>query len=151
MTNLMSRLNKAGEKLGKISAVTAMTDITGFGFLGHLFEMAHGSGCSAEILYGKIPLANGVRDLIAQRIFPDATTRNWSSYGDKVQFEKGVNVMEAFTLLPDPQTNGGLLFSVRPGEIENVKSALKIAGDVPEFHLVGTMISKKEKAIYVLP
>jgi selenide,water dikinase len=53
-----------------------------------------------------------VREYISQRIFPDATTRNWNGYSDKVKFEKGVNVMEAFTLLPDPQTNGGLLIAV---------------------------------------
>ena len=98
----MATLNKKGEELGAIKGVTAMTDVTGFGLLGHLIEMVEGSGLSAELYYDKLPVAAGVRDNIAQRIFPDATTRNWNAYSDKVKFENGVNVMEAFTLLPDP-------------------------------------------------
>jgi selenide,water dikinase len=121
MIEQMSALNKIGEELGKINGVTAMTDVTGFGILGHLVEMAEGSGLTAELFYSKLPLAPGVKEYISQRIFPDATTRNWNAYSNKVRFEKGVNVMEAFTLLPDPQTNGGLLFSVRENEVENIK------------------------------
>lgn len=120
----MAALNKAGEALGKIKGVTAMTDITGFGLLGHLTEMAQGSGLTAELYYDKIPVAAGVKDYISQRIFPDATTRNWNSYSDKVKFEKGVNVMEAFTLLPDPQTNGGLLLSADAESAGEVKQVL---------------------------
>ena len=125
MIGQMTTLNKAGEELGKIKGVSSMTDITGFGLLGHLIEMAEGSGLSAEIYYDKIPVAAGVKEYISQRIFPDATTRNWSSYSDKVKFEKGVNVMEAFTLLPDPQTNGGLLVSVKEGSVKEVNRVLK--------------------------
>ena len=121
MINQMITVNTIGELIGEIKGVTAMTDVTGFGFLGHLIEMAEGSGLGAEIYYDKIPVAAGVKEYIVQRIFPDATTRNWSSYGDKVKFEKGVNVMEAFTLLPDPQTNGGLLISVKEDSIEELK------------------------------
>ena len=113
MVKQMSALNKLGEQLGKIKEVTAMTDVTGFGLLGHLIEMVEGSVLTAEISYSKIKVVNGVKDFIKQRVFPDATTRNWNSYHQKVRFEKGVDVMEAFTLLPDPQTNGGLLFSVK--------------------------------------
>ena len=74
----MAALNKKGEELGKIKGVTAMTDVTGFGLLGHLIEMTEGSGLSAELYYDKLPVAEGVRDYITQRIFPDATTRNWN-------------------------------------------------------------------------
>ena len=122
-----------------------MTDVTGFGLLGHLMEMAEGSGLSAEIYYDKLPVAAGVREYIAQRIFPDATTRNWSSYSDKVKFEKGVNVMEAFTLLPDPQTNGGLLVSVKEEAVEAVK---EIIGK--EILPVGRMIAAGEKRVFVM-
>lgn len=141
----LTALNKVGEELGKIKGVTAMTDVTGFGLLGHLMEMAEGSGLSAEIYYDKLPVAAGVREYIAQRIFPDATTRNWSSYGDKVKFEKGVNVMEAFTLLPDPQTNGGLLVSVKEEAVEAVK---EIIGK--EILPVGRMIAAGEKRVFVM-
>lgn len=151
MIKHMTRLNKAGELLGKIPGVTAMTDITGFGFLGHLIEMTSGSSCSAEINYDMVPVAKGVKELIAKRIFPDATTRNWSSYGTEVAFEKGVNVMEAFTLLPDPQTNGGLLFTAKPGSLEEIQTVLKKAGDDTELFAIGRMVPKKEKLIIIHP
>jgi selenide, water dikinase len=141
MIEQMTTLNKMGEELGKINGVTAMTDVTGFGLLGHLIEMAEGSGLSAEIYYNQLPVAAGVKDYIAQRIFPDATTRNWNGYSDKVKFEKGVNVMEAFTLLPDPQTNGGLLVSVREDSLEEVKMILGTP--------VARMIKQNEKIVFV--
>ena len=79
MIRQMATLNKVGAEVGKINGVTAMTDVTGFGLLGHLIEMADGAGLSAEIYYDKIMPIEGVRELIGQRVFPDATTRNWSS------------------------------------------------------------------------
>ena len=149
MIEQMSKLNKIGGELSKIKEVTAMTDVTGFGLLGHLIEMAEGSELSAEISYSKIAVVDGVKDFINQRIFPDATTRNWNSYYEKVRFEKGVNVMEAFTLLPDPQTNGGLLFSV------NEKAKEEVIALLEEFELrnftepIGNFIAKGEKIIEV--
>ena len=151
MIRQMATLNKVGAEVGKINGVTAMTDVTGFGLLGHLIEMADGAGLSAEIYYDKIMPIEGVRELIGQRVFPDATTRNWSSYGDRVKFEKGVNVMEAFTLLPDPQTNGGLLISVKENGAEEVKKLLIKSGLEAFTTPIGKMIEKKEKTILVLP
>jgi selenide,water dikinase len=149
MIKQMTALNKVGEELGKIKGVTAMTDVTGFGLLGHLIELAEGSGLSAEIYYEKIPVAEGVREYIGQRIFPDATTRNWSSYSDKVKFEKGVNVMEAFTLLPDPQTNGGLLFSVKENAVHEVVVLMEKSGLKNFTDPVGRLVTKTEKGIEV--
>jgi selenide,water dikinase len=149
MIEQMTTLNKIGEELGKISGVNAMTDVTGFGLLGHLIEMTEGSGLSAEIYYDKLPVAEGVKDYIAQRIFPDATTRNWNSYSDKVKFEKGVNVMEAFTLLPDPQTNGGLLFSVKEESLEKVRDLLRKWKMENFAEPIGRMIRKNEKVAVV--
>jgi selenide,water dikinase len=152
----LTTLNRIGEELGKIEGVNAMTDVTGFGILGHLIEMAEGSGTSATLNYSKLPLLEGVKEYITQRIFPDATTRNWSSYSDKVKFVQGsspeekVNVMEAFTLLPDPQTNGGLLFSVSPDAVENVKELLKARGLNDHTEAIGKMGAKDEKCVYVL-
>ena len=149
MIQQMAALNIIGEELGKIKGVTAMTDVTGFGLLGHLIEMTEGSGLSAEIYYDKLPIAAGVKEYIAQRIFPDATTRNWNAYSDKVKFEKGVNVMEAFTLLPDPQTNGGLLFSVKKEEVDVVKKLL-LEHKLELFaEPVGEMIAEGEKRVFV--
>jgi len=149
MIGQMIALNKIGEELGKIDGVNAMTDVTGFGLLGHLIEMAEGSELSAEIYYDKIPLAGGVKEYISQRIFPDATSRNWSSYSDKVKFEKGVNVMEAFTVLPDPQTNGGLLISVREKAIAAVTALFK-KNNLEEFATpIGILKKQGEKTVLI--
>jgi selenide,water dikinase len=144
MIEQLTALNNIGEELGKIKAVNAMTDITGFGLLGHLIEMTEGSGLSAEIFYDRMPIITGVKEYISQRVFPDATTRNWSSYGQKVKFEKGVNVMEAFTLLPDPQTNGGLLISVSEEGVDDVK---KLLGSNAFY--IGRMVKVEEKRVWV--
>ena len=151
MIEQMTTLNKIGEELGRITGITAMTDVTGFGLLGHLIEIAEGSELGAEIYYDKIPVTAGVKEYISQRIFPDATTRNWSNYGEKVKFEKGVNVMEAFTLLPDPQTNGGLLFSVNKNSVEKVKEVLTQAGLENFMIPIGKLLPRQEKTVMVLP
>ena len=149
MINQMTQLNKVGELLGKIDGVTAMTDVTGFGLLGHLIEMAEGCNCSAEINYATLPVADGVKEYLSQRIVPDATYRNWNSYSTKTGFEKGVNVMEAFNLLPDPQTNGGLLIAVDPGAVDTVKNLLKEAG-LEKFAVpVGSMKELADKTVFV--
>lgn len=149
MIKHLSTLNKIGESLGKIKGVTAMTDVTGFGLFGHLIEMAEGSNLSVEIFYHKIAVINGAREFIKQRVFPDATTRNWNSYYDKVRFEKGVDVMEAFTLLPDPQTNGGLLFSVKENSNAEVVALLNTEGLNNFIEPIGRFIAKGEKTIEV--
>ena len=143
LINHLTKLNSIGEHLGKIKEVNALTDVTGFGLLGHLIEMAEGSGLSAEINYNAIPKLNGVEAYLKDRIVPDATYRNWNSYSSKVGFGKGVNVMEAFNLLPDPQTNGGLLISVSRAGLESVKALI---GSEP----IGRMIAKGDKVVAVV-
>ncbi len=125
LTAQMSTLNKVGEALGRIKGVHAMTDVTGFGLLGHLIEMAEGSGLSAELYYSKLPVMQGAREYLAQRVIPDATYRNWNSYSSKTAFDAGVNVMEAFSLLPDPQTNGGLLIAVAEEAVKELELVFK--------------------------
>ncbi|MBM3411911.1 MAG: selenide, water dikinase SelD [Bacteroidetes bacterium] len=124
----LTQLNTIGEELGKINGVNAMTDVTGFGLMGHVLEMVGGSGCSAVIDYSQVPLIEGLQAYISQRISPDATSRNWNAYSSKVKFEGGVNVMEAFTVLPDPQTNGGLLISCAPDSLKEVQDLLQARG-----------------------
>ena len=158
MINQMIQLNKIGEALGKIAGVTAMTDVTGFGLLGHLIEIAEGSNCAAEISYAALPVVDGVREYLTQRIVPDATYRNWNSYSTKTSFEKarpddpvgrGVNVMEAFNLLPDPQTNGGLLIAVDEAAVETVKQLLKDNGLENFAQPIGKFIPPAEKTVFV--
>lgn len=147
----LTSLNTVGELFGKIRGVSAMTDVTGFGLAGHLTEMAEGSGLSAELNYSRIGIIENVHEYLSQRIVPDATYRNWNSYFKKISFEKGVNVMEAFSILPDPQTNGGLLISVDPAAVNEVEEVLKQNG-LQEFSTpIGKFIARDEKVIHVLP
>ncbi|MFT3909549.1 MAG: selenide, water dikinase SelD [Ferruginibacter sp.] len=149
MVKQMSSLNKLGEQLGKMQNVTAVTDVTGFGLMGHLIEMAEGANLSAELYYSKVKVIEGAKEYLAQRIVPDATFRNWNSYSSKVSFEKGVNVMEAFSLLPDPQTNGGLLFSVKEIAVDEIKKLLETEGFEDFVEPVGKFTMKREKVVEV--
>jgi selenide,water dikinase len=130
--------------------VTAITDVTGFGIAGHLAEMAEGSGLSAELNYSQLCINENVREYLSKRIIPDATYRNWNSYSHKISFEKGVNVLEAFSILPDPQTNGGLLIAVDPGSVDEVKELFRQNGLEKFADPVGKFIAKDEKIIHVL-
>jgi selenide,water dikinase len=145
----MSSLNKIGEHLGMVKSVTAMTDVTGFGLLGHLMEMAEGSGLSAELYYTRLHVVEGAREYLSQKIVPDATYRNWNSYSTKTGFEKGLNVMEAFNLLPDPQTNGGILFSVKESGLPEIKKLFKENNLEMYSEPIGKMIAKTEKVILI--
>jgi selenide,water dikinase len=149
MVKQMTQLNRVGEALGKIEGVNAMTDVTGFGLMGHLIEMAEGSGISAELNYQDLLFIDGVKEYLAQKHIPGGTVRNWNSYGHKVMFEKEVDEAEAMNTLPDPQTNGGLLISVNEQAVESVMQVLK------DFKLddfitpIGKMIAPAEKTVVV--
>jgi selenide, water dikinase len=150
MTTQMSTLNNIGESLGKIKGVHAMTDVTGFGLLGHLIEMADGSGLGAEVYYNKLQILDGAKEYLTQRIVPDATYRNWNSYSTQVGFETGVDVMQAFSILPDPQTNGGLLISVAPETVDDVIALFKANGLDGFIEPIGKMTAKGEKMVRVM-
>jgi selenide,water dikinase len=149
MINLMTTLNSIGEQLATVEGLTAMTDVTGFGLLGHSIEMAESANLSIELFYNAIPVVDGAKEYLSKRIIPDATYRNWNSYSAKTSFEKGVNVMEAFNLLPDPQTNGGLLFSVNENSLEQVKTLLQKNQLADFINPIGRFVAKQEKAIAV--
>lgn len=146
----MTQLNKIGEVLGKMEEIHALTDVTGFGLLGHLIEMVGDSGYSIELYYDRIPVIEAARHYLKQRIIPDATYRNWNHYHAQVEFGNGIDVMEAFNLLPDPQTNGGLLIALP----ENMQTSIKevfIQNRLESFiQPIGKVISRKEKRIIVL-
>lgn len=120
--NQMMQLNKVGEQLGKLSSVTAMTDVTGFGLLGHLTEMAEGSGLSAVIDFKHIPLiTQSIFEYIAQGSVPGGTNRNRDSYGHKI----GNLSEEKWAILADPQTSGGLLIAVNKDKISEIIHVLE--------------------------
>ena len=101
-------LNKLGTDFGKLSYVNAMTDVTGFGLLGHLCEMCEGSGLSAEIEFNKVPKFDFLEAYLQQKSVPGGTQRNWDSYGHKIG---SLGDLQR-SILADPQTSGGLLVSV---------------------------------------
>lgn len=103
----MLQLNKAGEAFGKLSYVRAMTDITGFGLLGHLGEMIDGSNLTAEIESAKIPVLPNLDFYLKQNCMPAGATKNWSGYYQGIS-----GVGDDFAFLCDPQTSGGLLVAV---------------------------------------
>lgn len=149
LTQQLVTLNSIGALLGSMPGITAMTDITGFGLAGHLIEMAEGSGLSAELYYSRVPVMDGVKEYLQQRIVPDATYRNWNGYNSKIAFDNGVDIMEAFSLLPDPQTNGGLLISVSKAATAEVTSLLSTHGLQDFITPIGVMKSKQDKVILV--
>lgn len=149
MVAQMKTLNSIGIYLGSLKEVTGMTDITGFGLMGHLIEMAEGANLSVSIDYVSIPIADGVKEYLNQKAVPDATYRNWNAYNKKVKFEKGVNVMEAFTLLPDPQTNGGLMFTISANDEDLFLKNFKIENPTQQLWKIGNFISLEEKTVIV--
>lgn len=118
---LMTKLNNLGTALGKVTGVTAMTDVTGFGLLGHLLEMCEGSGVHAIIRYEDVPSINGVEKYAEMGCIPGGTQRNWDSYVGKI----GSITEEQRKVLCDPQTSGGLLIAVTD---ESEEEFLCIAG-----------------------
>lgn len=145
----LTTVNKIGEALGKIEGVHAMTDVTGFGLLGHLTEMAEGSGVSAELNYSSVKKVAGVEEYIALKTIPGATARNWNSYNNKIELEKTVDETQAKLLLPDPQTNGGLLIAVNEKAVDEVKAVLRANGLQSFVEPIGKCVEKREKVIYV--
>lgn len=125
----MEQLNTAGEALGKMPGVTAMTDVTGFGLLGHLTEMCEGSNVSAEIYFKQVPLLTDELKMYTEmKSIPGGTYRNWDSYCDKVLFSGDINEKYATALLADPQTSGGLLIAVDENAADEVQKLLQSVG-----------------------
>ncbi len=124
----LTTINKAGEALGKLTSVHAMTDVTGFGLAGHLTEMMQGSHLTAEISYSGLPIIPEVRDYIAQKAIPGATARNWNATQAGITLAPEIDEKEASVLLPDPQTNGGLLIAVAPDAVKEVQAILENLG-----------------------
>lgn len=143
-TTLMLQLNSIGGPLGRLPQVKAMTDVTGFGLLGHLIEMAEGAGLSAEVNYADVPLIEGLQHYLDSFIYPDMTMRNFQSYGSKVSTLSGPQL---FTLC-DPQTSGGLLVAVEPEGIEDFLSLCRKHGT--NVQRIGRMTASSSKTVNII-
>ena len=122
MVDTTTLLNRPGAELSKLAGVHALTDVTGFGLLGHGLELARGAGLTARIDSNKLPLLSGVQALAEQGVFTGASGRNWASYGNHIELGAGVSDARK-ALLTDPQTSGGLLVSC---DAESVDQVLKL-------------------------
>jgi selenide, water dikinase len=143
-TDTMLTLNTPGAAFGKIPHVSALTDVTGFGLLGHLIEMCEGSGLSAEIDFHKVPRFNFLDEYIQQKSMPGGTTRNWDSYGNKVSSI----TEEQKAILADPQTSGGLLVAVDESHSSEFESSAKLLGlDLKPF---GRLTNKSDIVVSVI-
>ncbi|HEY9045298.1 MAG TPA: selenide, water dikinase SelD, partial [Ohtaekwangia sp.] len=139
----MLTLNWLGAEVGKLTYVSAMTDITGFGLLGHLCEVCEGSNLSAEIIFDEIPSFDFLDIYLDQKSIPGGTTRNWDSYGSKIS-----SITEKQkAILADPQTSGGLLIVVDEDKQQEFEAAmLQHKYTLRPF---GKLVSKKNTVIEV--
>jgi len=139
----MCTLNLLGPELAKIEGVTAMTDVTGFGLLGHLSEVCEGSGVSAEIEWSKIPQFPEASVYLEHGCVPGGTHRNWDSYGANIQ----LGDRQQRLLLCDPQTSGGLLVAVEQKAVPAVEAMLLSRGLPTDS--IGILIPKQKPLIRV--
>jgi len=139
----MCTLNEVGVALSKLPGVIAMTDVTGFGLLGHLLEVCESSNVSAEVDFSQIPVISGIERYIDQKAIPGGTDRNFDSYGYKVSPMSDLQK----AILCDPQTSGGLLIAVDPEQKSEFLEILRNRGlNLKSF---GRIISQGEPVVDV--
>jgi selenide,water dikinase len=127
MITTTTKLNTVGSPLSALSDVHALTDVTGFGLLGHLLEMCRGSALGAELKFDQVPVLSEALPLAQQGIGPGAIDRNLASYGQEVDFAPQLERWQQ-RLLADAQTSGGLLVAVAPGSVDAVLSLFAADG-----------------------
>ncbi len=146
-TKIMATLNKYGkEAMDKVDIINSVTDITGFGLLGHGFEMAKGSGVSLKFYSKQIPLISNVEEYARMGLVPAGTYSNKKHLGDNVFFQDNISeVMK--DILYDPQTSGGLLISVPKNLADELMEALSISPT--KYAIIGEVVEKGKAYIMV--
>ncbi|MBK9148621.1 MAG: selenide, water dikinase SelD [Flavobacteriales bacterium] len=144
-TALMSALNDAGSALGELPGVHAMTDVTGFGLLGHLLEVCEGSGLRAEVEFSRVPVIPEARHYLGLGAYPDGSFRNWKSIGASTA---GASDMDRMMLLSDPQTSGGLLIAAAHSAIAAVEAICADHGTPATF--IGRMLGPGEGPVVLV-
>jgi selenide,water dikinase len=132
-----TKLNTPGTKLGLLEGVHALTDVTGFGLLGHLLEICKGSGAAASVDWRCLPLLPGAVEFAREGILTGASGRNWTGYGERVTLGEGLGEPEK-SLLTDPQTSGGLLVACAPDTVAEVLEVFRAEG-FGHAAVIGTM------------
>ena len=122
-----TKLNTPGTRLGQLDDVHALTDVTGFGLLGHLLEIAKGSNAGARIDFKSVPLLPEALEFAREGILTGASGRNWTGYGSRVKLGAGIGEAEK-AVLTDPQTSGGLLVACKPSAVDEVLQIFRSEG-----------------------
>ena len=122
-----TKLNTPGTRLGQLDSVHALTDVTGFGLLGHLLEIAKGSNAGARIDWKSVPLLPHALEFAREGIVTGASGRNWNGYGSRVKLGEGIGEAEK-AILTDPQTSGGLLVACDPSAVDEVLEIFRADG-----------------------
>ncbi len=135
----MTLLNRVGTRLGGEDAVHALTDVTGFGILGHGLEVARGSGLALELRLDALPLLDEAAALAEAGFVTGASHRNWASYGEAVTLPAGLPEFRRH-LLTDPQTSGGLLVACAPEAAEALLAGIRAEG-FPRAAIIGEAVA----------
>jgi selenide,water dikinase len=122
-----TKLNTPGIAFGRDDGVHALTDVTGFGLLGHLLEVCRGSGVAATIDFARVPLLPATLDFARLGYVTGASGRNFAGYGDCIEFAPRVDNI-ARDVLTDPQTSGGLLVACAPERVDAVLATFRAEG-----------------------
>lgn len=139
----MCTLNKPGSRFAQLPGVKAMTDVTGFGLLGHLIEMADGSGLTARLNLDRVPLLPGIEYYLQEGCVPGGTQRNFDSYGHRI----APISQDQINILCDPQTSGGLLIAVEPAATAEFLATAQELGLTLE--AIGEFIPAKTHAVEI--
>lgn len=134
-TAIMTHLNEGAAEAMLVARAPAATDVTGFGLIGHLHQMARASGVGAEIWADAVPVMDGVLDLAGKGMVPGGTRRNEDYFSQVVDFDQSVSP-NLRTILFDAQTSGGLLIAVTPGREDGLIEELRGRG-TPAAHIIG--------------
>ncbi|HTI85291.1 MAG TPA: selenide, water dikinase SelD [Alphaproteobacteria bacterium] len=139
MLESTTQLNAVGAELRSIAAVSAVTDVTGFGLLGHTLEMCRGAGIGVRIAWDRLPIFPAALRFAEAGIGTGASTRNWDSYGHDADLPPGMSGWQR-TLLCDPQTSGGLLIACGPDGVDVTLDLLRERGFV-HASIIGAFVS----------
>jgi selenide,water dikinase len=138
-----TKLNRPGADLAALDAVHALTDVTGFGLLGHTLELSRGAKLTARLRYADLPWLPGVEAFAKAGVFTGASGRNWTAYGQDIVLASSLHDV-ARTLLTDPQTSGGLLVSCAPEAVDEVLAIFRADG-FDDAAVIGEMIDGESR------
>ena len=141
--DLMSSLNKVGQDLSNFDSVKTITDVTGFGLLGHLLEICEGSNLNAIVEFDKVPQITNLQKYIEMKTFPGGLFKNYNSYSDKLH---ELTKMQR-NVLCDAQTSGGLLVAVEPNGVKEVTEYMKKINH--PFYSIGKLVERDDTPKYI--